>query len=88
MSTPEPNTRFAVNLPSKAQALLLRSWAEHTGRTTSSLVIYLLESALMEAMDKGHIPHQAIQQMHRYVNSISYPVTHILGSTSEGKNLP
>lgn len=66
-NTPEPNTRFAVSLPSKAQALLIRSWAEHTGRTTSSLVIYLLESALMEAMDAGQIPASAMQEMTRYM---------------------
>lgn len=65
-----PNTRFAVNLPSKAHSYLLNNWATLTGRSTASLVNFLLEKAIVQSLSDGEVPEQAVKAMTDYIGSI------------------
>lgn len=64
-----PNTRFAVNLPSKAHSYLLTNWATLTGRSTASLVNFLLEKAIVQSLSDGEVPEAAVGAMTAYINS-------------------
>ena len=66
-----PNTRFAVNLPSKAHSYLLSTWATVTGRSTASLVSFLLEKAIVQSLGNGEVPEAAVSAMTDYIGSIS-----------------
>ena len=64
-----PNTRFAVNLPSKAHSYLLNHWATVTGRSTASLVNYLLEKAIVQSLSDREVPRAAVVAMNQYINA-------------------
>ena len=65
-----PSTRFAVNLPSKAHSYLLNTWATVTGRSTASLVNFLLEKAIVQSLRDSEVPESAVGAMTDYINSI------------------
>ena len=59
----QKDTRIAITVSSTAHEVLVRQWAQCTGRTASSLVSFLLEDAIREALRKGDVPAIAIQAM-------------------------
>jgi hypothetical protein len=61
------DTRIAVTVSCAAHEVLLRAWADCTGRTTSSLVSFLLEDAVREALRKGDVPTSALQVMESFM---------------------
>lgn len=65
-----PSTRFAVNLPSKAHAYLLNNWATLTGRSTASLVNFLLERSIVQSLSNSEVPVGAVEAMEQYINAI------------------
>ena len=46
----KPDSRIAVTVSSGAHRVLLEWWALHTGRSVSSLVSFLLEQSIVEAL--------------------------------------
>ena len=57
------DSRIAVTVNSGAHRVLLEWWALHTGRSVSSLVSFLLEQSIVEALRNGDVPAHAVQCM-------------------------
>lgn len=67
----KPDSRIAVTVNSAAHRVLLEWWATYTGRTVASLVSYLLEKAIIDALRDGEVPQQAVECMDKLLDARS-----------------
>ena len=67
----KPDSRIAVTVSSGAHRVLLEWWALHTGRSVSSLVSFLLEQSIVEALRNGDVPARAVECMDKLLDARS-----------------
>lgn len=65
----KPDSRIAVTVNSGAHRVLLEWWANQTGRSVSSLVSFLLEQAIVEALRNGDVPQRAVDCMNKLLDA-------------------
>jgi hypothetical protein len=65
------DSRIAITVNSGAHRVLLEWWAAYSGRSVSSLVSFLLEQAIVEALRKGDVPERAVSCMSQLIEARS-----------------
>ena len=68
---PKNDSRVSFTVSNDSHKFLLEWWAGLTGRTTPSLVSFLLERAITEAIRNGEVPKEAIGAMNGFIEAMA-----------------